>query len=70
LQEWRKDGPLGVLIYVINYNKTLQQYALFREFQRAANAETPARERFRVIKLVKPVVTCWNSYHAAFKRAT
>jgi hypothetical protein len=70
LQEWRKDGPLGVLIDFINYIKTPQQYELFREFQRAANAELPAGERFRVLEPVKPVVTCWNSYHAAFKRAT
>jgi hypothetical protein len=36
MQEWRKQGPLGVLVDVINYIKTPQQYELFREFQRAA----------------------------------
>ncbi|KAF9730041.1 transposase-like protein [Paraphaeosphaeria minitans] len=70
LREWRKDGPLSVLIDVINYIKTPQQYELFREFQRAANAELPAGERLRVLELVKPVVTRWNSYYAAFARAT
>ncbi|OWY45778.1 nonribosomal peptide synthase [Alternaria alternata] len=70
LGEWRKDRPLGVLINVINYIKTPQQYKLFREFQRAANAELPARERLRVLEPVKPVVTRWNSYYAAFARAT
>lgn len=70
LREWRKDGPLGVLINVINYIKTPQQYELFREFQRAANAELPAGERLRVLEPVKPVVTRWNSYYAAFARAT
>jgi hypothetical protein len=29
MQEWRKQGPLGVLIDVINYIKTPQQYELF-----------------------------------------
>lgn len=70
MQEWRKEGPLGVLIDVINYIKTPQQYELFREFQRAANAELPAGERLRVLEPVKPVVTRWNSYYAAFQRAT
>ncbi|KAI0568127.1 hypothetical protein Alg215_12348, partial [Pyrenophora tritici-repentis] len=39
-------------------------------FQTAANAELPARERLHVLEPVKPVVTRWNSYYAAFKRAT
>ncbi|KAG9375521.1 hypothetical protein A1F94_013912 [Pyrenophora tritici-repentis] len=38
--------------------------------QTAANAELPARERLHVLEPVKPVVTRWNSYYAAFKRAT
>jgi hypothetical protein len=29
MQEWRKQGPSGVLICVINYIKTPQQYELF-----------------------------------------
>ena len=70
MQEWRKQGPLGVLVDVINYIKTPQQYELCREFQRAANAELPAGERLRVLEPVKPVVTRWNSYYAAFQRAT
>ena len=41
MQEWRNQGPLGVLTDVINYIKTPQQYELFREFQRAANAALP-----------------------------
>ncbi|KAG9383218.1 Polyketide synthase module [Pyrenophora tritici-repentis] len=61
MQEWRQEGPLGVLIDVINHIKI---------FQTAANAELPARERLHVLEPVKPVVTRWNSYYAAFKRAT
>ncbi|KAG9385079.1 Dimer-Tnp-hAT domain containing protein [Pyrenophora tritici-repentis] len=29
MREWRKDGPIGVLVDVINYIKTPQQYELF-----------------------------------------
>jgi hypothetical protein len=61
MQEWRKQGPLGVLVDVINYIKTPQQYELFRGFQRAANAELLAGERLKVLEPVKPVVTRWNS---------
>ncbi|KAG9387065.1 Dimer-Tnp-hAT domain containing protein [Pyrenophora tritici-repentis] len=43
MQEWRQEGPLGVLIDL---------------------------ERLHVLEPVKPVVTRWNSYYAAFKRAT
>ncbi|KAI0603599.1 hypothetical protein TUN205_12197, partial [Pyrenophora tritici-repentis] len=70
MQEWRQEGPLGVLIDVINHIKTPQQHEIFRSFQTAANAELPARERLHVLEPVKPVVTRWNSYYAAFKRAT
>jgi hypothetical protein len=70
MPEWRKEGPLGILIDVINYVKTPQKYERFREFQRAANAELPAGERLKVLEPVKPVVTRWNSYYAAFQRAT
>jgi hypothetical protein len=70
MREWRKDGPIGVLVDVINYIKTPQQYELFRSFQRRANADLPAEERLKVLEPVKPVVTRWNSYYAAFERAT
>ncbi|KAA8619377.1 Polyketide synthase modules and related protein [Pyrenophora tritici-repentis] len=91
MQEWRQEGPLGVLIDVINhikmlpfrttllgigpmllgrmfYNLHFHSFAVI--FQTAANAELPARERLHVLEPVKPVVTRWNSYYAAFKRAT
>jgi hypothetical protein len=32
LNEWRKHGPLGMLIDVINYIKTPQQYDMFANF--------------------------------------
>ncbi|KAI0569426.1 hypothetical protein Alg130_11650 [Pyrenophora tritici-repentis] len=70
MREWRKDGPIGVLVDIINYIKTPQQYELFRSFQRRANADLPAEERLKVLEPVKPVVTRWNSYYAAFERAT
>jgi hypothetical protein len=58
MREWRKDGPIGVLVNVINYIKTPQQYELFRSFQRRANDNLPTEERLKVLKPVKPVVTC------------
>lgn len=70
MREWRKDGPIGVLVDVINYIKTPQQYELFRSFQRRANDNLPTEERLEVLEPVKPVVTRWNSYYAAFERAT
>lgn len=68
LQDWRKDGPLGVLIAIISYIKTPQQYDLFSGFQKLANSDIPTDQR-RVLEPVKPVVTRWNSFYGAFERA-
>jgi hypothetical protein len=72
MSEWRKAGLLGVLLSVINYIKTPQQYALFEQYQRLAHKELPAdasAEERKVLEPVKPVVTRWNSYYACFERA-
>jgi hypothetical protein len=72
MKDWRRDGPLGVLLAVIKYIKTPQQYALFTEFQRLANSELPAdapAEAHKILQPVKPVVTRWNSYYSCFERA-
>jgi hypothetical protein len=37
IEEWRRIGPLGVLLSIINYIKTLQQHKLFDDFQRLAH---------------------------------
>jgi hypothetical protein len=37
LQDWRRDGPLGILIEIINYIRTPKQHELFESFQRIAN---------------------------------
>jgi hypothetical protein len=66
--EWRKDGPLGILIAIINYIKTPQQYDLFSNFQKLPNTEMP-RDRRRMLELVRPVVTRWNLFYCAFERA-
>jgi hypothetical protein len=68
LRNWREDGPLGVLLSVINYIKTPQQLELFETFQGLANSELPADQR-EILAPVKPVVTRWNSYCSAFERA-
>jgi len=68
MREWRKDGPLGVLLDVINYIKTPQQHELFINFQHRANADLSAKDR-KILEVVKPVVTRWNSYFSCFERA-
>ena len=65
LRDWRQNGPLGVLIDIINYIKTPQQHDLFADFQRRDN-ETPAQA---LLEPVKPVVTRWNSFYDTFTRA-
>jgi hypothetical protein len=45
MREWRRDGPLGILLSVITFIKTPQQYALFEIFQRLAHCELPVEQR-------------------------
>ncbi|KAF7568813.1 Dimer-Tnp-hAT domain containing protein [Pyrenophora tritici-repentis] len=69
---WRGDGPLGVLLAVINYIKTPQQYALFEKYQKLAIRDQPVNaptEQHKIKEPVKPVVTRWNSYVSCFERA-
>ena len=68
MRNWRKDGPLGVLLSIINYIRTPQQYELFENFQRLANTELPSEQR-EILEPVKPVITRWNSFYSAFERA-
>jgi hypothetical protein len=65
LRDWRQNGPLGVLIDIINYIKTPQQHDLFADFQRRDN-KTPAQAPLEPVKLV---VTRWNSFYDTFTRA-
>jgi hypothetical protein len=65
LRNCRQNGPLGVLIDILNYIKTPQQHDLFADFQRRNN-ETPAQA---LLEPVKPVVTRWNSFYNTFPRA-
>ncbi|KAH7563688.1 Dimerhypothetical proteinTnphypothetical proteinhAT domainhypothetical proteincontaining protein [Bipolaris maydis] len=70
--EWKRDGPLGVLMAIVNHIKTPRQYELFESFQRRAHdelpADAPAHNR-KILEPVKPIVTRWNSYYACFERA-
>ena len=70
IREWRQHRQLGTLIAVINYIRTPQQHKLFKDCQREANRELPADKQVPVLAPVRPVVTRWNSYFAAIKRAT
>jgi hypothetical protein len=69
LVQWRREGPLGILIAIINYIKTPQQYDLFASFQKIAADEVPLELRHKALEPVKPVVTRWNSFYCAFERA-
>jgi hypothetical protein len=66
LRDWRRNGPLGVLIDIINYIRTPQQYDLFASLQRSVNDRSHTQT---ILEPIKPVVTRWNSYHDAFERA-
>ena len=60
ISKWRSEGLLGVLLAVINYIKTLQQYKLFTNFQQLAHCELPinaTKDNRKILKPVKPVVT-------------
>jgi hypothetical protein len=41
MRERRKDGPLGLLLDIVNFIKTPQQHGLFIKFQHHANAHLP-----------------------------
>jgi hypothetical protein len=68
MRDWRKNGPLGVLIDIVHYIRTPTQSDLFREAQRAVNA-LPHADACKFLEPVKPVVTRWGSYFNAFERA-
>ncbi|KAK1912669.1 hypothetical protein P3342_004605 [Pyrenophora teres f. teres] len=71
IKEWRKHGPLGVLLDIVNYIHTPQQYNLFEKAQRTAYRELPhdADDKLTILQPIKPVVTRWNSYFDCFERA-
>ena len=54
LRDWRRDGPLGVLIDIINYIKTPQQHDLFASLQRLVNDRSHIKT---ILEPIKPVVT-------------
>ena len=68
LKDWRQDGPIGVLLGILNYIHTPQQYQLFQQAQHTAYTNDPTKPTRR-LELVKPVITRWNSYYDAFVRA-
>lgn len=72
MKDWRRNGPLGVLLGVVSYIKTPQQYALFEKFQRLAHEELPVNapeDTHKILEPIKPVVTRWNSLYNCFTRA-
>jgi hypothetical protein len=71
MREWREEGPLGVLLDIVNYIHTPQQYNAFEDAQREAHSEGPDRDsKLHMLYPIKPVVTRWNSYYDCFERAS
>jgi hypothetical protein len=61
-----------VLLAVINYIKTPQQYPLFKKFQRLAYNDLPTNvpaEQRKILEPIKPVVMRWNTFCSCFERA-
>jgi hypothetical protein len=69
MEEWRDDGPLGILIVILSYIKTPQQHDKFVEFQCLAHRDKPVGTNLTIYKPIKPVITRWNSYFDCLQRA-
>ncbi|KAI2475521.1 hypothetical protein Ptr902_13101 [Pyrenophora tritici-repentis] len=54
IEEWRRVGPLGVLLSVISYIKTPQQHKLFKDFQRLAHKKLPTNALAKERKVLEP----------------
>lgn len=67
MKEWRRDGPLGVLLDIVNYINTPKQWSIFAECQATAAGELPPGEG-SLREPFKPVVTRWNSFYDCFVR--
>ena len=83
MADWRKAGPIGVLLDVLASICTPQARQLldnaqrndyneeFRRWENKAPGERGPRPAvFKALQVVKPVKTRWNSYYSAFERAT
>ncbi|KAG9375767.1 hypothetical protein A1F94_013716 [Pyrenophora tritici-repentis] len=68
MKEWRKEGPLGVYLDIINYINTPKQWSIFEDCQREAVNSMPTGASGGTREPIKPCVTRWNSYYDCFKR--
>jgi hypothetical protein len=68
MRQWRKDGPLGVFLDIVNYINTPKQWSIFNDCQNGAAAALPTDCHNTHREPFKPAVTRWNSYHDCFKR--
>jgi hypothetical protein len=72
MTQGRHKEPLGVLLQIVAYIKTLQQVELFNRCQLEAyrNLYPDATgNEHKLYEVVKPVVTRWNYFYSAFERA-
>ena len=70
LREWRRYGPLGVLINVLHFIKTPKQYSILRNFQLKEASQLKLPKPYNLLEPIKLVITRWNSYYDAFERAS
>ncbi|KAG9383840.1 Dimer-Tnp-hAT multi-domain protein [Pyrenophora tritici-repentis] len=68
MKEWRKEGPLGVYLDIINYINPPKQWSIFEDCQREAVNSMPTGASGGTREPIKPCVTRWNSYYDCFKR--
>lgn len=68
MAEWRRLGPLGVFLDVINHISTPKQHFSFARFQHLAHDEDSTNNSDVLKSVVKACITRWNSYCAAFER--
>ena len=68
MADWRRQGPLGVFLDIVNYIGTPKQHSSFAHFQHIAYSEDPTNDDRLLLAVVKACPTRWNSYCASFER--
>lgn len=68
LKEWQQEGPIGTLLDLLLWINTTQRIQQFEQYQIEENNMLSDPD-FKVLQVIKPIKTRWNSYQDAFERA-